>query len=122
MTTALKTRKVAAQKIVSIIARFQFKDDPRKVVYTVRSSTGTRTYEVSMFNGKATGCGCDSRKPCYHMIQLEAREQERQTIEAAQAIVTDERDEEYETWKRDNGLDHAMSREQYTAFFTPCEY
>jgi hypothetical protein len=66
-----------ATKKVNIIARIQFKNDPRKVCYLVRSSNGTDQYTTCLFNGKACSCSCPARKPCYHMIQLEAREAER---------------------------------------------
>lgn len=64
-------------KEVCVIARYQFKADPRKVVYLVRASNGVDTYQVFFYNGKACSCGCASRKPCYHMTQLEAREAQR---------------------------------------------
>jgi hypothetical protein len=65
------------QKQVQIIGRVQFKSDARKVVYLNRSSDGVSQYETSLFDGKATGCSCPSRKPCYHMEQSEQIEQKR---------------------------------------------
>ncbi len=62
-------------KTVTIVARFQFKGTC-KVVYVVRSSDGVGTYETSLDAGHATGCTCKSRKPCYHMTQLEANERQ----------------------------------------------
>lgn len=67
----------ATTKQVTIIARYQFKADPRKVCYLVRASNGVDTYMACLFDGKATSCRCASRKPCYHMTQLEAREAQR---------------------------------------------
>ena len=60
-------------KTVTIVARFQFKGTV-KVVYVVRSSDGVGTYETSLNVGHATGCTCPSRKPCKHMVQMEAIE------------------------------------------------
>lgn len=144
MTTATKK----AIKIVQIIARVQFKIDARKVVYLVRGSHGEQ-YETYMFAGKATSCTCESRKPCYHMIQLEAKEAERQPRELAKinlrpnadgdyrnlltyCLALEEQasepqdttdliiDAEYEAWKRENSLDNTMSRDEYVACFDPC--
>ena len=67
----MKTSTKQATKTVVIIARIQFKSDARKVVYIVRSSDGTKTYQTYLLNGKATGCQCPSRKPCYHGLHLE---------------------------------------------------
>jgi len=69
--------KKTAQKTVkevTFIARIEFKCDHRKVVYLVRSSNGVDQYETSMFDGKATGCTCPSRKPCKHMKGAEQKE------------------------------------------------
>ena len=61
------------QKVVQVIARYYIKRNGH-VVYTVRSSDGLNTYTTTLVNGKATGCTCPSRKPCYHGTQLEALE------------------------------------------------
>lgn len=124
MTTALKSRKATSQKVVSIVARYAIKMGGQLtgvIVYVVRSSKGDTTYRTTLLNGHATGCTCPANKPCYHMTQLETKEQQRRAVQATQAIVT-ESDAEYEEWKRENGLDHQMSREEYTTYFTPCEY
>jgi hypothetical protein len=88
MTT--KVRNQIAQ-IIFIIARIVFQDDPRKVIYIVRSSSdATVQYQVHMFDGKACSCTCPSRKPCKHMSRCEAQEQERtrkQQIEAEIARI-----------------------------------
>ncbi len=76
-TTATRTKKE-----VQIVARYQFKNDARKVAYRVHSSDGRKEYTCFLFDGKATSCECPARKPCYHMIQLEQREQERAEQEA----------------------------------------
>lgn len=75
----------SASKEVTIVARVQFKNDARKVVYKVLSSNGKDTYETYFFNGKACSCSCPATKPCYHMVQCEAREQARK-VEAVVAI------------------------------------
>lgn len=72
---SVATRK--AIKTVQIIARVQFKSDARKVVYLVRASNGIDQYETYLFDGRALSCTCDSRKPCYHMRQVETKEGER---------------------------------------------
>lgn len=70
------------QKTVKVIARIQWKSDPRKVVYLNRSSDGVSQYETSLFDGKATSCSCPSRKPCKHMKHSEQVEQERKVVES----------------------------------------
>ncbi len=73
------------QKSVQITTRFQFKADSRKVCYTVRSSNGTDEYTTCLFAGKACSCTCPSRKPCYHMAQVEAVEANRTREQAESA-------------------------------------
>jgi hypothetical protein len=66
---------VQKKPLVQVISRTQFEDDPRKVVYRVRSSSDpTKEYETFLFDGKATSCTCPSRLPCFHEEQLEERE------------------------------------------------
>lgn len=147
MTTALTSRK-ASTKVVHILARYQLKASGH-VVYEVRSSKGDATYCTTIINGKATGCTCESRKPCYHMVQLEAREAQRRVqpsqedtepafaflaegtgeycpmvqvpsvfVDLRVSDLAEEReDEEYEQWKRANGWNEPMSREEYAAYF-----
>lgn len=72
MITATKTAK--ATKTVSVITRYEIKRNAH-VVYTVRSSKGAATtYTTTLVDGHATGCSCPALKPCYHMVQLEAKE------------------------------------------------
>lgn len=76
---------MATQKQVQIIARYTHRNRETgmangTVSYLVRSSNGKSTYCCTLINGKASGCSCPSRKPCYHMTQLEAKEQERQDV------------------------------------------
>jgi hypothetical protein len=89
MATATKV------KTVLIIARIQFKVDARKVVYLVRASNGIDQYETYVFDGRAVSCTCDSRKPCYHMTQLEQKESER-AGDAALAWVKSEVEKDME--------------------------
>ncbi len=65
-----------SKKQVQVLTRYEIKRNGH-VVYTVRSSNGQDTYTTTLVNGKATGCSCASRKPCYHMAQLEAKEASR---------------------------------------------
>jgi hypothetical protein len=81
-------------KVVNIIARYFIKRNAH-VVYLVRSSKGQSTYTTTIVNGVATGCTCKEEhpyqtKPCYHMTQLETREQERKdAARAAYAAMYD---------------------------------
>lgn len=84
MATITSIRK--ASKTVQVIARIAFKRNPRAVVYLVRSSNGQDIYRTALYDGKAVSCeGCPShastKRPCYHMTQLERREQERRDAE-----------------------------------------
>jgi hypothetical protein len=67
----------AQQKDVTIVARYQFKADAKKVAYLVRSSDGATTYQTFLFDGRASSCTCPAKKPCYHMVQLQQREARR---------------------------------------------
>lgn len=79
MSTAIRERKShKATKEVQPLYRITFKDPARAgiVVYVVLSSDGETTYTTTLVDGRATGCSCPAMKPCYHMSQLEQREQE----------------------------------------------
>lgn len=76
-TTSTTTKST---KQVQVIARVEFKSDPRKVVYFNRSSDGTKEYQTFLFEGHATSCTCPATKPCYHMMQCEAIEGKRTVI------------------------------------------
>jgi hypothetical protein len=76
-----------SKKEVTVIARYQFKADPKKVAYLVRASNGKDTYQVFFFAGKACSCGCPAKKPCYHMTQLETREASRNQISERDAAL-----------------------------------
>ena len=75
------SKKNQTPKTVNIVARYFIKRNGA-VVYQVRSSNGQDTYTTTLINGHATGCSCPAVKPCYHMTQLEQREQERGTAVA----------------------------------------
>lgn len=83
MKTTSTTTKSTKQ--VQIIAHYEIKKDHSfrplvgHVAYLIRSSDGQSEYCCTLINGKASGCTCPARKPCYHMKQLEAREAERVT-------------------------------------------
>lgn len=119
MKAATKTRK--AEKVVNIIARIEFKADPRKVVYLVRSSDGTKEYQTCLFDGNATSCNCPSTspRPCYHMTQLEAKEAaraERNTdeIAAVQEMTAEERTEAVAAFAQLFTLYHANHHDAYS--------
>lgn len=63
-------------KQADIRYRVQLKDKPWIVVYKVASSDGITIYDVTVVRGKVNNCTCISRKPCYHMIGVQAREDE----------------------------------------------
>jgi len=50
------------------------------VVYKVHSSDDSQDYEVTVFEGKVSGCSCPATKPCYHMRDVQAREDARKPI------------------------------------------
>ncbi len=74
------------QKQVQVLARYEIRRNGH-VVYTVRSSNGQDTYTTTLVNGKATGCSCASRKPCYHMAQLEEKEASRREDKRAAFVA-----------------------------------
>lgn len=89
-------KAMAAKKQVQVIARIQFKSDPRKVVYLVRSSDGVSQHETTLFDGKATSCTCASRCSCYHEKGCEKLEQarENENLKTVQEAVKCESDVE----------------------------
>lgn len=99
------------QKSVQVIARTQFEDDPRKVVYRVRSSrNASAEYETTLFDGRATSCTCPSRLRCYHAQQLEAREA--QYITREQAIAAARKNSEAELARIEQETLAHIAREQ----------
>jgi hypothetical protein len=110
-------------KEVTFIARVELKCDHRKVVYLVRSSNGVDQYETTMFDGKAVGCSCKSRKPCYHMKGAEAREAARQASVVAPAQVEKaEKVAQVETTEKDiNGQKFSVVRSGKCVLFTAAD-
>lgn len=109
------------QKQVQIIARIAIKNS-NLVVYKVRSSNGKDTYQTTFYNGKASGCTCPATKPCYHMTQLQKREDERlianvdTMIADAQAkIAAKTAPRQAEEWD----FSQPLSREAYNDLFSP---
>lgn len=83
--TATKTQKQI--KPVHICGRCQFKANG-VVLYRVRSSNGVDFYDVTIINGKATGCQCPSTAGhCYHRDGCEHAEAIRSLCSMAQAIA-----------------------------------
>ena len=77
-------------KQVQVLARYIHKTDGKpngRISYLVRSSNGKDTYCTTLIDGKASGCSCPSKKPCYHMTQLEAKEAARTPIKAVAVKV-----------------------------------
>ena len=72
MTTTLKIQKQA-----DIRFRVELKSRPRIVIYKVRSSDDTQDYDVTLVGGKVNNCTCKARKPCYHMHDVQIREDAR---------------------------------------------
>ena len=94
---------MATTKQVIILARVAQKNCPQ-VFYKVRASEpleiGEETeypihyngrryaiYTVRLVNGKVQTCNCPSHKPCYHMVQLEQKEQDRSRAAARNATL-----------------------------------
>ena len=71
------TQTQTATREVTILARCQFKNNPKAAGYQVLSSNGVDKYEVHVYNGKATSCNCPAKKPCYHLIGVQAYEDAR---------------------------------------------
>ncbi len=71
-----------AQKTADIRFRVELKNKPI-VIYKVRSSDDTQDYNVTVVRGKVNNCDCKSYKPCYHMRDVQAHEDER-ALETAQ--------------------------------------
>jgi hypothetical protein len=72
------------EKQVQVVARYACKRNGKLngvVCYRVRSSNGHDDYCTTLVNGRATGCSCPARKPCYHMHQLEEREAARSQVD-----------------------------------------
>lgn len=86
-TSAVKAKDTTAKQ-VQVIARVEFKNDPRKVVYFVRSSDGQSEYQTSLFEGKAISCNCPARKHCYHMQQCEEKEAGRVVIKVGETEIS----------------------------------
>lgn len=85
----MKMATTKAPKQVTVIARYAHKTQGKLngiVSYAVRSSNGKDIYCTTLINGKASGCGCPAHKPCYHMVQLEQKEQERKAVAEVVAI------------------------------------
>lgn len=47
------------------------------VVYKVVSSNGSDVYDVTVVRGHVNNCTCISHKPCYHMRDVQGREDAR---------------------------------------------
>lgn len=78
-------------KTVITLARYAMKTDGQLngiVVYAVRSSNGQDVYQTTLVHGKATGCTCPAKKPCYHMAQLEAIEAARPAVSVGAQTVS----------------------------------
>src|SRR5690348_1468135 len=103
--TAVKT-----QKQVQVIARIELKQHPGIIVYKVRSSNGVDVYETVIAYGKASSCTCPATKPCYHMTQLEAKEQERIALEHRI-------DQDIEQHLEDEQYPKRLTRAQFVAEF-----
>lgn len=83
--------------------RVALKQHPGIVVYKVRSSDDTEDYDVTMVDSKVNNCTCRARKPCYHMRDVQAREDARFEVEHKRA-----RDREDELRSRYNRFCLAM--------------
>lgn len=87
-----------AVKQVQVLARYAHKTDGQLngiVTYCVKSSNGKDFYYTTLVNGKASGCSCPSKKPCYHLKQLEILESAR----AAKVVVETPEQKEEREWE-----------------------
>ena len=66
--------KTATSKQADIRYRVELKAKPWIVIYKVRSSDDTQDYEVTLVRGHVNNCTCASRKPCYHMHDVQIAE------------------------------------------------
>ena len=80
------TQTAKQVKQVQIIARYVIKRTGA-VVSLVRSSKGDATYCTTIINDKATGCTCDSRRPCKHMKACEIVEANRVAAQPACVVA-----------------------------------
>ncbi len=110
-----------ATKTVTIIARIQFKNDPRKVCYLVRSSNGVDQYTTCLFNGKAVSCnGCPSHGNCYHRTGCEKVEAARKAASTpCSAKVTPHRQQE--DWSTPDGPLYKEVSGNSQSASTPCK-
>lgn len=76
-----------ATKELTIIARAQFKNNPKAAGYQVLSSNGVDKYEVTVYAGRVTHCTCPARKPCYHMTGVQEYEDVRQAERRAAFVA-----------------------------------
>ncbi len=67
-----------ATKQADIRFRVELKNKPI-VIYKVRSSDDTQTYDVTVVRGKVNNCTCKSYKPCYHMRDVQIAEDARKS-------------------------------------------
>src|SRR5258708_35849948 len=73
-------------KQADIRFRVERKSRPLSVIYKVRSSDDTQTYDVTVVPGKVNNCTCPARKPCYHMHDVQAHEDARRQAIAVAAM------------------------------------
>ena len=77
-------KQVAKQ--ADIRYRVELKNRSHIVVYKVRSSDDTQDYEVTLVRGRVNNCTCKATKPCYHMHDVQIREDARRQAAATQAM------------------------------------
>src|SRR5260221_11381183 len=90
--------KKTAQKTADIRFRVELKNKPWIVVYTVRSSDDTQDYHVTVVRGKVNNCDCISRKPCYHMRDVQVREDARKApvhVQVQKPVYTEDIDDPF---------------------------
>ncbi len=108
---------IKIEKQADIRYRVELKNRPQVVVYKVRSSDDTQDYEVTIVRGKVNNCSCISRKPCYHMTGVAAkeldyqdrkREEEKATMDTlvAEMLATSAQAEKPAVARAERGLMH----------------
>jgi hypothetical protein len=68
---------IKVQKTADVRYRVELKDKPWITVYKVVSSNGVDVYDVTVCHGKVNNCTCIAHKPCYHMRDVQGREDAR---------------------------------------------
>lgn len=116
-----RTRKPAAPKVITVIARYMIKRNSA-ILYTFKpSKANTPAYIATVVSGRATGCTCPARNfghsDCKHMVESVRLEALRRIDDSANdlAMVA-------ATTKAiaEHNAKEAQDRADFVALFNPC--